>query len=308
MVTISIGKPYDFVKLAPFVNKDEVRLLLEPVEVLTPLLLEDLHRVAEKHSIGLFFDTYEHTCEYLDDWLRDVFNGRYGTVPANTVFCIAGRDELDKNRWGAYEGLLARILLEPFTEEEARNYLTRKGITDKRVVETILHLSGCLPLLIATLAVESPSTPDQVDDPSDTAVERFLKWVEDPARRQVALDAALPHSLNRDVLAVLVQGEDTNALFEWLRKMPFVVERADDGWTYHEVVRTQMLRHKRRESPQSWTDQHEKLADYYERGRDNLGLDEETGIRNPTWQAYTLNALYHRLCQAPKHLPILPLK
>jgi tetratricopeptide (TPR) repeat protein len=284
-------------------NKDEVRLVLEPVEVLTPLFLADLREVAEKHPVALLFDTYERTANFLDSWLRELLEGRHGDVPVDTLLVVAGRDELDRNHWAPYEGLLARLPLDPFTKEEARDYLTRKGITDERVVEVILRLSGRLPLLVATLAAESPDDPEKVGDPSGEAVERFLKWVEDPKQRQVALDAALPRRLNRDVLAVLVDGEEANAVFAWLRRMPFI-ERRGDCWAYHDVVRPQMLRYKRRESPQGWADLHGRLAEYNEGLRDGLGLEEEAGRKDKTWQRYALEVLYHQMCQAPqRNLP-----
>jgi tetratricopeptide (TPR) repeat protein len=280
-------------------NKDEVHLVLKPVEVLTPLLLTDLQEVAKKHPIALLFDTYERTGNFLDSWLRDLLYGRHGDVPPDILLVVAGQNELDRNHWAPYGGLLARLPLEPFTEDEARGYLSRKGITDERVAEVILGLSGRLPLLVATLAAESPDDPEKVGDPSGEAVERFLKWVEDPKQRQVALDAALPRRLNRDVLAVLVREEEANGLFAWLRERPFV-ERRGDCWVYHDVVRPQMLRYKRQESPQGWADLHGQMAEYYEGLRDDLGLEEEAGHKDETWQSYALETLYHCLCQAPQ--------
>ncbi|BAY16673.1 tetratricopeptide repeat protein [Anabaenopsis circularis NIES-21] len=280
-------------------NKDEVRLVQEPVEVLTPLFLEDISKIAQKSGLGLFFDTYERSEEFLDSWLREILDGRHGEIPANILMIIAGRQELDKNHWAFYEGLMVRFPLEPFTEAEAQQYLTRKGITNSRVIEVILRLSGKLPLLVATLAAETPSDPSQVGDPSGTAVERFLKWIDDPKRRQLAVDAALPLCLNRDVLAKLRGEEEADGLFSWLKEMPFIDERTD-GWAYHDVVKTQMLRHKRLVSPQSWADLHGKLADYYDTLRNNLHLEEDKKQRDPAWQNYTLNVLYHGLCQSPQ--------
>jgi tetratricopeptide (TPR) repeat protein len=279
-------------------NKDEVHLVLEPVEVLTPLFLADL-RGAEEYLQALFFDTYERTDGFLDPWLRDLLEGRHGDVPANVVLVIAGRDELDRNLWSSFEGVLAHLSLEPFTEVEARDYLIRKGIHNEQVVKVILHLSGRLPLLVATLAAEGPDVPAEVGDPSGEAVERFLKWVEDPEQRRVALDAALPRFLNRDVLAVLAGSEEADALFAWLKRMPFV-EKRGEAWAYHNVVRTQMLRYKHRESPQGWANLHGRLAQYYGSLRDDLGLDEKTKLKNETWQGFELESLYHRLCQAPQ--------
>ena len=285
-------------------NKDEVRLIQEPVEVLTPLFLQDISKLAQKSGVALFFDTYESTEDFLDNWLREILEGRYGEVPLNILVIIAGRQELDKNHWAPYEGLIIRFPLEPFTEEEAQQYLTRKGIINSRVIEVILRLSGRLPLLVATLAAESPNDPSQVGDPSGTAVERFLKWIDDRKRRQLALDAAIPLCLNRDVLAKLRGEDEADDLFNWLKEMPFIEERTD-GWAYHEVVKTQMLRHKRLSSPQSWADLHGKLAEYYDTLRNNLQLNEEKKYGDPTWQSHALNVLYHGLCQTPqKSLPI----
>ncbi|MEA5616675.1 tetratricopeptide repeat protein, partial [Cronbergia sp. UHCC 0137] len=280
-------------------NKDEVLLVNEPVEILTPLFLEDIVKITEKVDIALFLDTYERTGEFLDSWLRDTLEGRYGEIPPKLLFIIAGRNELDQNLWAGYEGVLARFPLEAFTEEEAKQYLTRKGITNNAVVEVILSLSGRLPLLVAMLADAHPTDPKQINEPSNSAVERFLKWVDDPKRRQVALDAALSRFLNRDIVAALRGEEAADELFNWLKETSFVNERTD-GWVYHDIVRTQMLRHKRLTSPQGWADLHGKLAGYYGSLRDGLELAEENKYTDPIWQNYALNCLYHRLCQSPQ--------
>jgi tetratricopeptide (TPR) repeat protein len=279
-------------------NKDEVRLVLEPVEVLTPLLLADLQKVAEGRTFALFFDTYERTGEFLDPWLRDLLEGYCGDMPADIVLTIAGRDGLDRNHWSPYEGALIRFPLDPFTEEEARNYLARKGVPDESVIDVILSLSGRLPLLVATLAAERPGDPSEVGDPSGEAVERFLSWVDDPKRRQAALNAALPRRLNRDIVAVLVGEDKSQSLFAWLKGMPFV-EKRSGVWIYHDVVRTQMLRYKRQESPRDWADLHGCLAEYYDDLMDSLWQEAESKCGHETWQQYALEALYHRLCQAP---------
>ncbi len=285
-------------------NKDEVRLVQEPEEVLTPLFLQDIFKIAKETAVVLFLDTYERTGEFLDNWLREILEGRHGEVSLNILITIAGRQELDKNHWAPYEGLIVRFPLEQFTKEEAQQYLTRKGITDNRIIEVILRLSGNLPLLVGMLADAHPNDPNQVVEPSSSAVERFLKWVDDPKRQQVALDAAIPRCLNRDVIAKLRGEEEADELFNWLKETSFVNERTD-GWAYHDVVKTQMLRHKRLSSPQGWADIHSKLADYYDTLSNKLQLEEVKAWRDLTWQSHKLNVLYHRLCQSPqKYLPV----
>ncbi len=280
-------------------KKDEVLLVQEPITVLTPLFLEGISELMEKTGIALFFDTYERTEEFLDSWLQDILHGRYGETPPNILLVIAGRQELDKNRWAAYEGAIARFPLEPFTEIEAKDYVTRKGISDNEIIDLILERSGCLPVLLATLTVRIPEDKSQICDPSSTAVELFLKWVEDHTQREVALNAALAQYLNRDIIEHLSDSKRTDDLFNWLKEMPFVEERSN-GWAYHDVVRMLMLRQKRRSSPHGWTLLHSKLADYHETLLQNLELEPQKAWNDETWQSYKLNILYHRLCQTPQ--------
>jgi hypothetical protein len=73
-------------------NKDEVLLVQEPEEVLTPLFLQDIFKIAKETPVVLFLDTYERTGEFLDNWLREILEGRHGEVSLNILITIAGRD------------------------------------------------------------------------------------------------------------------------------------------------------------------------------------------------------------------------
>ncbi|MEO0828269.1 MAG: tetratricopeptide repeat protein, partial [Cyanobacteria bacterium J06642_9] len=278
-------------------NKDEIQLVNEPLGALTPLFLEGLETIADRQMV-LLFDTYERTGEVVERWLLDILTERHGVLPLNCIWVIAGRDRLNPNDWSGYNPV--QFPLEPFIEEEATQFLQRKGVTNAEVISTILDVSGRLPLLLAILAESSPNDPVQVGEASGTAVERFLKWVEDPAKRQLALDAALPQSLNRDVVAQLVDDEaDVDALYSWLKTMPFVRERSD-GWAYHDVVRPQMLRYQQRESAKRWAEKHGVLATYYDSCAQQLGLDKKACYADATWQSYALQRLYHQLCSHPQ--------
>ncbi len=286
-------------------NKDEVKLLREPLEVLTPLFLQDLNRIAEKQTVVLLLDTYEQTGLFLDDWLRSLLDVRYGELTPNFLLGIAGRDPLSPNLWAEMEDWIARSELEPFTQNEARQYLIDRGITNEAVIQEIWRLSsGGLPLLIGMMAQAVPASSDMVVDPCDDAVERFLKWELDGAKRQVALNASLPRILNRDILSLLVNEAELNVLFEWLKGRSFVEEHPE-GWQYHNIVREQMLRYQRRISPKEWAAQHKQLADYYDRLRKGLNLTNAQQQKNETWQKYTLEWLYHTLSATPlQHLSI----
>ena len=209
-----------------------MQLVTEPSEVLTPLLIEDLNQIAKQQTLVLLLDTYEKTGMLFDDWLHSVLDNRYPKhIHPNFLVCIAGRDPLSKNIWIDWEDVIVRSELEPFTEAEARLYLESKHIDCEPVVQEILRLSSNgLPVLIAMMAQNAPTSVTQVSDYCEEAVERFLRWETDDRKRKLAENASIPRLLNRDVLAVLTDEEEADGLFNWLKGRSFVIEnREKDG-------------------------------------------------------------------------------
>ncbi|MBO0514072.1 ATP-binding protein [Streptomyces beijiangensis] len=283
-------------------NQDDVQLVMDPLQALTPVLVHELTEAAAAAPwIALFFDTYERTGPLLDRWIRDLMTSdRYGSLPANTVVTLAGQGSLDARCWADFVDVVEDMPLERFTEEEARRLLTGKGITDERVVEVVLRLSGRLPVLVSALAENQPMDPGAVGDPSGTAVERFLKWEQDPVRRAAALAGALPRELNDDVFRVAVEAEGTE-LFAWLRELPFIRDRSGRA-QYHDVVRAPMLRLQRTHSPRRWSEAHTRLAEAFGGWREEAGtgLDEETRRTSTAWRELRLEEAYHQLCANPR--------
>ncbi len=304
LTTALIGEEFIVEKTSEFADyvarklgsKDDARLVLEPLDALTPLFVEGLSAAAERKPIALFIDTYEKTGEYLDAWLRDILEGKYGELSLDVLIVMAGRNDLGQ-AWLSemIEPFLEVISLEPFTEEEAREYLTRQGITQEKAIEIILTLSGRVPVLLTTLASSIPDDPSKLGDPTGEAIERFLKWVAEEAQRQAVLTCALPRMLNLDVAAVLLGDEQAEVMFNFVRGMSFVSQRAG-GWVYHDVVRLLMLRQRRQESRRRWQEMHTRLADYYAAERDALQLSLKDGQRDARWQQFNLEWLYHTIC------------
>lgn len=282
-------------------NSKDVRLLMNPIDELTPHFVRCLAQVGMQHNMAILFDTYERTSPILETWLLDLLEGRFGELPASLIVAIAGRNPLDPGRWSDYIDVVAPIQLTPFTEKEARQLLSLKGVTAERVVKTILAVSGRLPLLVALLAEGRPHDPDDVGDPSGTAVERFLRWEHDPQRRDAALMSALPRQIDADILGVLTESADARALFRWLCGLPFVSARAG-RYEYHDIVRAPMIRIQRAQSPQRWRDSHRRLADAHRTWRE--GLSGGDSWLNVEWFYHRSEEAYHRLCAAPtENLP-----
>ncbi|MFF4270983.1 tetratricopeptide repeat protein [Streptomyces sp. NPDC001536] len=286
---------------ARFRNQEDVQLVLAPERVLTPKFLDELADVASTAPwLVLFFDTYESTGTFLDSWLHQLMTtDRYGELPANVIVVTAGQYPFDTARWGAFADFMTDVSLSPFTEAEARGLLAERGVVAEPVVAEVLRLTGGLPVLVSTLAESRPDDPDDVGDPGATAVERFLKWEQDPVRRRVALECALPRFLDADVFRAVVQDcaeDEARALYDWLRAMPFVSERGERA-QYHDVVRAPMLRLERRRSPRGWAERHGRLADAFagwrEERRADSGDDPWTDKR---WRELRLAEAYHRLC------------
>ncbi|MGW6291295.1 tetratricopeptide repeat protein, partial [Streptomyces sp. NPDC055058] len=280
-------------------SHDDVELVLNPLQVLTPVFLQGLTEAAGRRPwVVLFFDTYERIGPMLDAWLRDILvSDRYGRTPANVLIVMAGQPRLDPKCWGDWLDLVTDFPLEVFTDSEARQFLALKGIINEEIIEVILELSGRLPVLVSTLAEARPNSVADVGDPSDTAVDRFLKWEGNPVRRAAALACALPQELDEDTYRTVVD-EEARDEFSWLRAMPFFINRSGRGH-YHDVVRSAMLRTQRQQSPLRWKEQHTRLADAFRQRRNQL----EENIAPPDgwwederWRSYRLQETYHRLC------------
>ncbi|MFI6879165.1 tetratricopeptide repeat protein [Streptomyces sp. NPDC050400] len=286
-------------------TQDDVQLVMTPEKVLTPVLLTELADVAQSVPwIVLFFDTYERTGPFLDAWLHDLMTtDRYGALPANIVVVTAGQRPLDTARWGGYAEFAGSVPLGPFTEDETRGLLAAKGVTGEDVVGEVLRLTGGLPVLVSTLADGRPAGPEEVGDPSPTAVERFLKWERDDTRRAVALACALPRRLDADVFRAAVGCAEGDAaeLYDWLRRLAFVSDRGD-GVQYHGVVRSQMLRLVRHQSPRDWAERHGRLADVFAgwRRQAEVPLKDWEFWSERGWLQPRTAESYHRLCADPR--------
>lgn len=282
-------------------TQEDVQLVLHPERVLTPVLLRELTDAAATAPwIVLFFDTYERTGPFLDPWLHETMTGdRHGTLPATVVVVTAGQRPFDTARWGAFADFMTDVPLGPFTEAEARGLLAGKGVVAEPVVEEVLRLTGGLPVLVSTLAEQRPTDPDDIGDPSATAVERFLRWEQDPVRRSAALACALPRQLDLDVFRATVDCDDqeADALFAWLRALPFVVDRGD-RLRYHDLVREAMLRMQRSRSPRGWAHQHRGLARNFGdwRAEYETGREESERWTDERWRELRLAESYHLLC------------
>jgi tetratricopeptide (TPR) repeat protein len=281
-----------------FNDRADVQLLLSPSDELATVFVAGLQRAAGNRPIALFFDTFERTAPMLDRWLRHLYDGRYGDLPATLVTTISGQSPLDPNLWGDYRLVIADIPLEPFDITEARQFLASKDIIDEAIVNEIIKLSERLPMWLATLADVRPQSVADIDDPADDAVGRFLKWEEDPDRRTLAIAASLPRTFNQDILKVVTPADTEFKAFSWLCSRSFI-DQQGSSWKYHDVVRSPMLRLQRAQSPSEWRLNHLALAAAHDRWAAEAVSDASKPWSNQTWVSHRREMAYHLLCADP---------
>jgi len=281
-----------------FSDHADVRLLLSPVDELAPIFVSEIGRAAAGRPIAFFIDTYERTGPLLDSWLRRLYDGRYGDLPANLVTTIAGQHPLNPNLWGDYLSVIADIPLEPFSDAEARQFLASKNVHEKTLVETLLTLSGCLPMWLATLASHLPADAADIADPASSAAELFLRLEHDPVRRSTAVSAALPRTFNQDVLAAITPPGQASELFGWLSGRPFVSQQGR-SWAYHQVVRNALLRQQQAQAPSQWRASHVLLAKVNARWARETADPANKPWASTRWVDYTREETYHLLCADP---------
>lgn len=274
-------------------NKDDVALIRDPVPILTPLFFDELNEIAEKRGILLCFENFEVTRRDLQDWLMRL--GEY-KPSLNIRLAIAARD-MPGPRWDALRNVTLVVRLDVFTPQEAEAFLDVYNIKSVKRRTEILECSGRLPVLMSWLAVPEG---DELDTslPTQNIVERFLRWINEPALREIALSGAMPRIFNADILTFLLekreQATDEHSAFDWLLTMPFV-QPCSGGWRYHDIVRTMMLYYQRQKSPQTYRKLHALLANFYDERLRELGCTDEECWLNEEWRKNTLAHSYHFL-------------
>lgn len=283
-----------------FSKSADIDLLLSPVPVLTRAFVEDIKYISKDHGIALFFDTFEATSSYLEGWLIDLIGGRFGDLPINIVIVISGQNPLQSNRWSPLRSLISTYPLEPFSIAEAEDFLRKQGIEDVAAIAEIMTLSERIPIWLATLGDRFTKNPGNIYDPSDDAVDRFLRG-EPEHLRKLAVLAAIPRQFNRDVLEVLCgSGDPVDEWFEWIIGLPFV-QRVGAHWRYHHAARKPMIRRAKDRSPFQWHERHQALAEHFGTQR-RLQESSDHIKQGAKWRAALTEETYHCLTSSPESI------
>ncbi len=275
---------------------EERAILLEPMLHLTRAFLADLMKVAgAPQPVVIFLDDFDYLADFMEPWLHDVLEGRYGPLSLYVLWVIGAKKPLDRVRWGPYESIMARLEVEPFTEAETRSYLLRRGISSPRAIEVIHKIAEGRPLWVAALADEVPDDELQLGSMAGVPIERLVKWMPQEQVEDLLI-AALPRVLDEPILVELVGQERARAILEGLLTKSFV-HRTPRGLVLNREMRQALLRYWRNYNFPRFVRYQEQLSLYYQNERKRL-IDKTTP-RDTLWQELLLYEIYHRLVMQP---------
>jgi tetratricopeptide (TPR) repeat protein len=273
-------------------------LYLHSDRILTEKLIEGLNYLTQQNGARLIvmLDTYEQSSQAQDDWLRDTFLD--SNLSSDVLIVVAGRDPLS-GRWHEWRNVLLSRELQRFTEEEARRYLRRRGITDPALAEALQGFTERLPWALA-LVTDTPGVSEMTAADfqqasyrhviGDKLVERFASQVEDDADMRELVDVCtVVRTFDHDVVRALWDRQEVDGPMRRLRRYSFVHVRADGRWSLNQVVREFLDQGLRRRSLSRWTELNSRAAAFY----------QEQAASLPTfsgeWNWRTLESLYHQL-------------
>jgi len=277
-----------------FGNPAKIALVKTPVETLTQIFVKDMNAWATVRAVVVGFDDWEYLGPHLQTWLQNLLT-RY-EMRANIWLVLAGVLPLDET-WTAFQPVTATFTLPPFTEDETRAYLAASGIADAERVADIVTFSDGLPALARLLASAGGG---RAGDLALTPVDRYLKWLELPQRRDAVLQCAVARRLDAEIVQAVTDSADSN-LSAWLLTSPLIVSSSTDYARYHPELRRRLLDFAQQQAPALVQAAHARLHDYYhsrsaapENG-DTAGPASLTLYRDAHWRADRLEALYHGL-------------
>lgn len=230
----------------------------DPAKLDTDSFLQALNVRAARQRIVLAFDHYEKAGEF-DRWLRETLLPR---LSADLIIVIAGRFPLG-GPWRQSPGLRRLIVSLPVKEldySDVRSFAARLGISDERTTDAIWTASHGHPLTLSLLA-QSLSVPgigahDLTDRLYEETFEELLDhWLEElPGEevRQLLYAAAVPRSFHQELLGRLTGTAIPDSLFDRLVRLSFV-DRSEQGWQLHDIVRESVLRSFRRRLPNTYS-------------------------------------------------------
>lgn len=215
------------------------------------VVVDRLARSAPRVVIAL--DTYE-TFGLMDTWLRQEF---MPALPDNVFTIISGR-ESPNPAWlttPGWQGLFREIELHDLPEDDARQFLASRGLSERQISRVQRFARGYpLALQLASAALGTQPDLDLAEGPPPNVVQQlttaFLTGL--PSTTMEAVEAASTiRRVTEELLRAMLDVPDARASLDQLQALPFV-ETTSEGVTLHDVVRETIARNLARRDPERY--------------------------------------------------------
>lgn len=242
----------------------------------------------------LFVDDFEKY-RPLEGWLRDRFLPR---LPAGSLVVLAGRRPpgamwLSDPGW---EDVLQVITLGDLPRHDAVGLLTARGVPPA-LHPAVLAFAGGHPLALslAASAVGGGTGGDVEWTPPQAVIEalqvRLVGQVPSPLHRQALEISAHARATTEGLLRAVLPEADAGALFDWLRRLSFMVP-ASSGIRPHEVVREAVDTDLSWRDPQRYEDMHRRLVRHFvgevRSAADPVSFAQMKGLIHLLWRGSVL--------------------
>ena len=162
------------------------RLLSQPMEELSTLLLQSLnaHLSGCSRPVVLIFDEFELVSVEVEQWLREILSGTFGTSDASVRVVIAGRRQISQEWVGrgsaGSPAMVLHLPLDVFTADEVARYIqiSKPGLSAPEAFQIAERLDSTYRLPLALrLLVATPAT---------RLKRRTVGWASSPTNSSVA--------------------------------------------------------------------------------------------------------------------------
>jgi hypothetical protein len=228
-----------------------------------PAFEEEAAAALDTDGVVLMIDTFEQ-CQALEGWLRTRFLPR---LPYNALVVIAGRLPPDP-RWRTdpdWNAALRVITMQDLADDEARTLMSARGVPAHLHTDLLAYAGGhplALTLASEVAARETSELGDWTASRGvvETLLAQLVGEVPSQEHRRALEVCALVEVTNEAILRSGV-GERADALFDWLRSLPFV-ESGRYGVFPHDIVRDALTADLRWRDPRGFETLHQRIHGY----------------------------------------------
>jgi len=288
------------------IDSDDIKLLENPIDVLTFELLRALRSAAINQSIVLFFDDYHVNKNILDPWLTSLVEtvGSGRGLPENSIIVISGREKLDRETWLLFDSFISDVKLNRFRADDISVILDHQGIKDEMIKKFISKLTGGVPLHLRDLVKDLQDITKNNRDLDETIVlECYLNNRKTLINKKIFLDLAVPRIINESIYNLIVGTRLKQTSFELFTTIPFLTHRSD-GWLYDSLIREKAISYRRSMINPGLQGTHRRLSNHYQdllfairQNLDCLGKNDSKYSRYENClRKYQIEFYYHEIC------------